>query len=467
MTRILLVLAALLVLAQPVHAGPPLPVARPDGPRPSAAPAAMHEAAKPFLAARPGEAAFGPTVPAGHTAYGNESLADLFVLLTHELEWGGRRPGLARYEGPVNVGIAGPGSGRHHAFLDGYLAELRFRAGVPIARNGPPHNLLVRFVPGAEFRARIPRHICVVAPGRPDWDAFRRSPRRHGARAFEEVTAITASTIFIPDSAPPHLARSCLVEEIAQALGPANDLYGLGPSIFNDDAAHVWPTRLDFLLLETLYAPELQSGLGPGETRARALLALDRLNPEGRGAPPLPDPVAEHMADWVEMMRDAFDRRRSERRRLGSAREALAIAAERAPLTTYHCRSLTALARKQGDEPGAALATLEEAARVCALAHGADDIRIAQIRLDQARLLYLGGRASAAWGVAEGLEAQFAAHRQDERLAELFALQAAVLRAIQAPGSAELGRRAQAWRAYAFGGSADDPVAHARRWIGN
>ena len=480
MKRALCIAAALLALLASLAASvakadglPPLPVARPGGPAVASPPVASPPvgstagawpAPLPAAVGLPGDGAFGAAVPAGHTAYSNESLADLFVSLTHELEWGGRRPGLARFEAPVRVGMTGHGAGRHQAFLDRYLSELRVRAGVPIARTAPPHNLLVRFVPGEDFRARMPRHYCVVVPGRPDWRRFSRSPRRYGARPFEKGATIAAATVFIPDSAPPHLARACLVEEIAQALGPANDLYGLGPSIFNDDAAHLWPTALDFLMLRALYAPELRSGLDPGETRARTLLALDRLNPAGRHAPPLADPGAGgRMSDWVETMRDAFDRSRPEARRLASAREAVAIAARRAPSSAYHCRSLTALARKRRDDPSAALATFDDAARVCAAAHGPDDIRVAQIRLDQARLLFLGGRASAAWGVIEGLEAQFAAHRQDERLAVLYDLQAAVLNAIQAPGGAELSQRAHAWRAYAHGSAMTGP----RHWIGN
>jgi hypothetical protein len=414
--------------------------------------------------APPDGAPFGAALPAGHTAYSNESIADLFVTLTHDLEWGARRPHLMRYEAPVRVGMIGHGAGRYQPFVDQYLAELRMRAGVRIARTAPPHNLVVRFVPGSVFRARIPRHYCVIAPGRPDWDTFRRSPRRHGMRPFETATAIRAMTVFIPDDARPYLVRACLVEEIAQALGPANDLDGLGPSIFNDDAAHLWPTRLDFLVLRTLYAPELRSGLSRGETRTRALLALDRLNPEGRASPPLPILRAERMTDWAEALRAAFDRSRSPRRQLASAREALTTAARRAPFSVHHCRSLKALARAQPDDPRAALAALEDAARVCATAHGPDDIRVAQVRLDQARLLYLSGRASAAWGLSEGLEAQFAAHGQDERLAALYDLQAAVLQTTQeAPASAELLRRAGAWRTYALGNADADP----RHWIGN
>jgi hypothetical protein len=295
-------------------------------------------------------------------------------------------------------------------------------------------------------------------------------------RAFEEQAAIGATTVFIPDDTPPWLARACLVEEIAQALGPANDLYGLGPSIFNDDAAHLWPTRLDLLMLRVLYAPELRSGLGRAATRSRALLALDRLNPQGRGAPPLPAPDPGRMADWAETLRDAFDRSRPARRRLASAREALAIAAGRAPFSAFHCRSLTALARASRDDPRAALTALEDAARVCAMAHGPEDIRIAQIRLDQARLHYLAGRPSTAWGLAEGLEAPFAALGQEERLAALLDLQAAVLGAIQpGPVAADLRRRAVAWRAYAHGRPdepADEPAdgpadGAAQRWLGN
>ncbi len=404
---------------------------------------------------------FGGGLPAGHTAYSNESLADLFVALTHDLEWGGHRPNLVRYEAPVRVGLAGHGAERYRDFLDGYLAELRIRAGVPITLGAAPHNLLVSFVPDAAFRASVPRHFCVVVPGAPDWAEFARAPARFGKRPFETETAIAAMTVFIPDRAAPYLARACLVEEIAQALGPADDLYGLGPSIFNDDAAHLWPTRLDFLMLQVLYAPELHTGLNRAETRTAARAALTRLNPEGRHAPPLALPRDREMADWVEALRAAFDRGRPAARRLASARRALAIAAGRAPLSVYHCHSLVALARASGDDPGDALAALRQAERVCATAHGPDDIRIAQIRLDRARLEYRLGDPGAAMRLTDGLEAIFAALGQDERLAALYDLRAAALQAIQPSASVEARRGALAWHAYAIG------TATSAHWVGN
>ena len=67
---------------------------------------ALKARASPHPIAVEGDAA----LPSGHTRYSNQSLADLFVRLTHDLEWGGRRPNLVRYEAPVSVGISGPGA---------------------------------------------------------------------------------------------------------------------------------------------------------------------------------------------------------------------------------------------------------------------------------------------------------------------------------------------------------------------
>ncbi len=411
--------------------------------------------------AQPLAPVLGSAVPVGTTRYSNESLADLFVTLTHDLEWGGRRKHLIRYEVPISVGVTGPGGESYFGFIDRYLAELRIRAGVRIARGPAPNNLLISFVSGKQFRTRVPKHYCLVAPGSPDWDSFSRNPRRYGTRPFETMDTVETMTVFIPDNAEPYLVRSCLLEEIAQALGPADDLYALSSSIFNDDAAHIWPTKLDYLMLQVLYQPELHTGLSRRETRERALAALDRLNPEGRDAPPLPALHPREMAGWADTMRDAFDRSRSARKRVGSAIEALRLAERRAPGTAYHCRSLQALARAYGDDTTRAMRTLDDAALVCAAAHGGEDIRVAQIRLDKARLLYRAGKPAAAWEIAEGLDRIFAAYGQEERLTAYYDLQAAVLRATkQTAHTSEAIQQAGAWGAFALGRD----NAMLRRW---
>lgn len=402
---------------------------------------------------KPGYPRYGGALPAGTTQYSNASLADVFVRLTHGLEWGERRPHLVRYERPVSVSLSGPGSAQYAGFLDAYLAEIRARAGVVIARGAGPHNLVIRFVPGNAFRNRVPQHSCVVAPGALDWATFRADTVRYGTRAYESQRAITAMTVFIPDNAEPWLVRVCLIEEIAQALGPANDLYGLGPSIFNDDAAHVWPTRLDYLMLRMLYAPELATGMDAATTRRRARLILDRLNPAGRAAPSatvLPD---RRMTAWTQAISDAFKRGSGRPDRLAAARRAVAIARRQAPNSAYHCRALGAMVRlSRKAEASAGRQAATDGRRVCAAAHGPSDIRLAHLQLDLAHLLYDSGSPSAALSELRGLEDAFAAHGQEERLTALYALQAAVLRAIQqGTRSFEARRRAAEWGAYALG----------------
>ena len=404
---------------------------------------------------------FGQALPAGTTAYSNDSLADLFVQLTHGLEWGARRPNLIRYERPVVVGLSGPGSAAYAGFLDRYLAQLRGNAGLDIARRAGAQNLFIRFVPGNAFRRRVPSHACVVAPGAVRWADFRSGPGRYGSGAFERQRALTAMTVFIPDNAEPYLIRICLIEEIAQALGPANDLYGLGSSIFNDDGAHVWPTRLDYLMLRVLYAPELRTGMDRATTRRRALLALNRLNPAGRRAPPLPNAARPAPAGWAKAIRAAFDRTDTRTDRVAAARRAVSLAQRRAPNSAYHCRALSALLRIADARSAGIEGATKTAARVCSAAHGSGDIRLAQLKLDQARLLYLAGSPQGALATLRGLERAFADHGQEERLSALYALQAAALRAIQqGKRSFEARRRAAEWGAYALGRDHPD----VRRW---
>ncbi|MFK7943073.1 MAG: DUF2927 domain-containing protein [Paracoccaceae bacterium] len=390
-------------------------------------------------------------VPAGHTAWSNDSLATLFVHLTHDLEWGARRPHLVRYEAPIRVGLTGPGSRQYAGFLDRFLGNLRAQTGIDIARGAAPQNLLIRFVPGSAFRAKVPQHFCVVAPGRLDWPTFRKDPVRFGTRAFETARNLDAMTVFIPDNAEPWLVRVCLIEEITQGLGPANDLYGLGPSIFNDDAAYVWPTRLDYLMLRVLYQPEMRTGLNRQATRARAREVLARLNPSGAGAPPLPRLRIREMRDWAEILRDAFDRSASIGTRRGAARKAVDLARTRAPRSAFHCHSLTVLARLYRQSPKDERALLNRAMTVCTSAHGTD-VRSAKLVLEKARATFRAGQPGAAYGLTEKLEQRLAGFALEERLVALYALQAASLRAIQQPReAAEIRRKAIEWGSYALG----------------
>lgn len=410
---------------------------------------------------KPAYPVLGSALPAGTTAYSNASLADAFVELTHGLEWGGNRPNLVRYENPVVIAVDGDGGQPYLEFLDRFLAQLRSRTGIAIRRGTDAPNLLVHFINGRDFQQRVPQHFCVVAHGLIPWERFRQSPSRYGTRGFEEARRIRGMSIFIPDNATPHVVRTCLIEEITQALGPANDLYGLGPSIFNDDAAHLWPTKLDYLFLRTLYSPELKTGMSRSETRAAARIALDRLNPQGIGAPSLPAFSDARVRDWPLQIRTAFDRTKSRSARIAAAKRAVAIAEERAPDSAFHCRALSALARVGRERAAEILPIVRLGDGVCARAHGPDDIRVARIQLEIARLHYDLGNPAVALALTEDADTVFAAYGQDERLTALYALRSAALRAIQqGTRSFEVRRLGAEWGAYALG--ADHP--NVRRW---
>ena len=67
---------------------------------------------------------------------------------------------------------------------------------------------------------------------------------------------------------PSLLRLSCIHEEIAQALGLANDSPQARPSFFNDDDEFALLTNHDEILLKMLYDQRLQSGMSLSEAKS-------------------------------------------------------------------------------------------------------------------------------------------------------------------------------------------------------
>ena len=412
---------------------------------------------EPFRTApRPDAPGYGSALPAGHTAYDNAGLADIFVRLTHDYENGDVRPGLQRFEGPINIGMTGPGSDDYRGFLGELVDEIAQRTGAPVALGAAPHDLLIRFVPGEEF---IPWTInqCFVTFGQPDWAAYRANPDDYDGDDLTEPVAQAATGIFIPDTIEPYKIRECLLEEITQALGTANDLYGLASSIFNDDNAHSWPTSLDYLMLRVLYDARLTSGLSKDETRARALTVLNDINPEGRSAQPLP---AIRQTDFRDIRKDmhgllhqnaSLERRHTTIKRL--ARQTRA----RFPDSLYECTIADILAGVAHSVEDAETAALLDGARtVCEKVVGADDIRIALLRLDQAGLDLTEKRYRRARDEAERLIPIFMAHGQESKVAEASLLRLVAAYRLDDPKwEDEYLEHAERWSAYAYGDDND------------
>ncbi len=376
--------------------------------------------AAPAVAVKPAFPGLGAALPAGHTRFSNVSLARLFTNLSHDMEWGARRRNLVRYEAPISIGLKRPGAERHFAFVDEFLSQLARNSGVKIARGGGSENLRIRLVEGAHFDTLLPTAYCVVAQGELAWDGFAADPSHHGAEALLAAQRIEQMTIFIPATAAPYLVRNCLLEEIPQALELANDLYGLGSLIFNDDAAHLWPTKLDYLMLRVLYAPEMITGLDRRETERRAPSILNRINPAGVSAPPLPLLRQRSLGDCPELIQRVFSRSASERTARENAQKAPIIVEAHAPMSAQHCHTLITAGRVLSrPEPERALQLFDLARRVCDNAHGVSYIRHARIELESACALLRLDRFGEVNAVAEAILPVLAAHGHDERLAAL------------------------------------------------
>jgi hypothetical protein len=79
--------------------------------------------------------------------------------------------------------------------------------------------------------------------------------------AGPDSSVYTAAVAVIRAENPDLLRLACIHEELAQAMGLANDSPSARPSIFNDDDEFALLTNHDELLLKMLYDPRLKAGM--------------------------------------------------------------------------------------------------------------------------------------------------------------------------------------------------------------
>lgn len=267
----------------------------------------------------------GPVAPPRPLARSNADTARDILELTFQMESGRPVPVLSRFEGPVTLSLAGlvPGSARTD--LDALLSRLRAEAGIDIVRVGDdqPASITVEFLSRSALQSIVPQAACFVVPRVSNWAEFRRV--RNTARVdWTTLTTRDHAAVFIPNDTSPQEIRDCLHEEIAQALGPLNDLYRLTDSIFNDDNFNTVLTPFDMLALRATYAPELASGMTQTDVAAALPAVLDRLHPAGAGQaahPAGPTPRA-----WIDALEDALGGKSSAKAKRDSALRAVALA---------------------------------------------------------------------------------------------------------------------------------------------
>ena len=270
----------------------------------------------------------------GHAAAppqrGNADIARDILDLEFSMESGRALPVLTRFEGPITVALTGTVPPAAHADLSRVLQRMRNEAGIDIrpapdaATQAFPASVTIDFQPRAALRRAVPSAACFVVPNVSSFAEYR-ALRGSGRTDWALLKRRDRVAIMVPSDTSPQEVRDCLHEELAQAIGPLNDLFHLSDSVFNDDNFHTVLTGFDMLVLRVHHDPALASGMTRAEVAARLPAILARLNPAGATGR---DDGAAGLAPraWVDAVAGALAPRGSESARIAAAQRLVALA---------------------------------------------------------------------------------------------------------------------------------------------
>ena len=325
-------------------------------------------------------AATGPVT----LARANADIARDFLELSFEMESGRKIEHLSRFEGPVTLALAQQGPALFQRDLADLLTRFRNEAGIDIRQieTGSEANIVVATLPQRKLQRTVPHAACFVVPRVRNWDEFRKN-RRSGALDWTTLAKRERVTVFIPEDVSPQEARDCLHEEIAQALGPLNDIYRLPDSVYNDDNLNTILSPFDMLILKVHYSKSLKTGMTREAVAAALPAILDRVNPAGRGL--ASDKLQKSPRQWIDAVGAALGPRSTQSRRLASAQKSVAMAEEAGWHDNRLGFGLFAQGRLAlGIEPDIASESFARAYSVYTEAFGKDDIHTAHVALQLA-----------------------------------------------------------------------------------
>ncbi len=249
-----------------------------------------------------------------------------FLDLSFQLESGRALPVFTRFEQPITVRIDGRAPAAMRSDLNRLLFRLRQEAGIDIHLiDEGTASVTVNAVSRREIQRFLPDAACFVAPNVSTVRDFRNA-RRADLSNWGGLTKRERLAIFLPLDTSPQEMRDCLHEELAQSIGPLNDLYRLPDSVFNDDNIHTVLTGHDMLILRAYYDPSLQNGMTRDEVAARLPRIFARLNPGGQGQSARRLPQTPRA--WIGAVQTALGPGADQKQRRRAAAEALKIATD-------------------------------------------------------------------------------------------------------------------------------------------
>ncbi|MES2815118.1 MAG: DUF2927 domain-containing protein [Pseudomonadota bacterium] len=373
------------------------------------------------------------------------SLVRDFMDLTFAMESGRGLATFSRFEGPVTVAMTGDVPATAPRDLGVLIGRLQSEAGIDIRPASGAATITVEFASRSELRRLAPTAACFVVPNVGSLAEYRRQ-RGSDAVDWALVTRRERAAIFIPSDTSPQEVRDCLHEELAQALGPLNDLYRLPDTVFNDDNFHSVLTGFDMDILRLTYSAGLVSGMTEAEVAARlgARAGLQAGNPP----------------DWSRAIETSLGRNGSVSARKASAERALDIALARGWHDSRLAFSWFAVGRlSAGSDPARAVEAFSRAGAIYASLPGGE-VQLAHVDMQMAAMALAGGLAEEAARLTDRAIPVVERHQNAALLATLMLIKAEALDALGNPAAATALRMDSAVHArYGFG---PDKVVQAR-----
>lgn len=383
----------------------------------------------------------------------NAEIAADFLDLEFQMESGRALPMFTRFEGPITVALNGEVPASARADLTRLLRRFQTEAQLSVTQTAGPAAITIEFIPRRKIKTTNPNVACFVVPRVSSWAEFR-AARGTAKLDWATLTTRDRAAIFVPSDASPQEVRDCLHEELAQALGPLNDLYQLPDSVFNDDNFHTVLTGFDMLVLRMHYAPELQSGMNKTEVAHRLPTLLARLNPSGAW-PGWPETSPTPRA-WIDAMETALGPRNARAKRLDAAHQALGIAKAQGWTGSRLAFSHFAIGRLNLSTDGpAAVAAFTEAGRIYRSLHGGQ-IHAAHVDMQLAAYALSRGKADEALTLADRAIPVVTAGENAALLATLMLIKAEALDLLGRPDDARAVRLdSLGWARYGFGAESE------------
>ena len=389
----------------------------------------------------------GPPTPVRATR-SNTDIAREFLDFHFELESGRAIPQFTRFEGPVSIAFAATPNTIESSELGQLVARLRSEAGIPIsvAPTGSQANILINRITRQQLNSIVRGAACFVVPNIQSYDGLR--ARNNAEIDWTQVQRRTRAGVFIPLGISAQEFRDCIHEEVAQALGPLNDLYRVPDTVFNDDNMHRVLTSYDMMILRSTYSPILRSGMRRNQVAQLLPRVLSTTNPSGNGFGTRNLPKSQ--SDWKQAVGKSLF---SERGNKASASRAISLAGARgygAPRTAlgYFTRGFA----NASSNRDAAISDFTRAYQLYSQSLGAGSIQANRAALQLASVEISAGKLRNAEALITSATRSARGAQDAGLLYKLLGLQAVIATAKGNIAQADRHRaEAQGWAAYAIG----------------